>query len=815
MKVEFIHIPRCIRPAGLLGLLGCLAMCMFAACTDDEFMERENPLNPNAITFQVTSGITATQTRAATDTTDLLEPQVLTNAEGDFTLYLHRYVADESERATGVSAETRSLQINDVASFYELNKGNGFGVKSVYLNNDATAEVSDFISLTVATPYQDNNQSTDIWSFTPVRYWPNKDPMLRFYAYAPETAKSLLRNLTMEDGTIAFDYTVPTAASTTDGYRGDAEAQPDLMFATTVGSKTSDNVIAAENKVPLNFRHALSSIKFAVRDISKGSIKSIAIKGVDGSAHCVFQHDANSETGSFAWTNNADDTSAEYCQTFNFPITEDKYYENPSQDSGADDLALYEGANGMPQKTFMLIPQDVPADAVLEITIIRDNAPDGDKELVISGLLNNPALDENRRITKWEPGKEYIYTISTNKSNWVYVFDVIGVDQEDNDENPLDGDFVPSREYLRVNYSVEEGASYKVQSYRWPANHMVEEAKEIVSWSIAPFKGDNHLPTSNNLNPDLVNKIDRMQITSDYWLGLQEGHYNQPGSIDHTEYEVVFYPQMVTTDWQGDWILQARNPLGSAQKPIDLSMVYDKRNTANCYVINASGYYKLPLVYGNLITDGVEDELLSSCVSHSKGTPTNNSLYPVLPEYVDYKGNKIPSVWIDGADDAILIWQDAYNLISNVTLSEDKKFISFTVNREHLQQGNAVLAVRDKDDVIIWSWHIWITEYWTEEGNLQLGVDDVTCNAYDDGYGTFTVAPRSLGWCDAKNEWYLKRTGTMEFTQGISGKRVQLKVEQREKVVEYWIGNNVYYQFGRKDPFVGFRGTSSKVKYNF
>ena len=36
----------------------------------------------------------------------------------------------------------------------------------------------------------------------------------------------------------------------------------------------------------------------------------------------------------------------------------------------------------------------------------------------------------------------------------------------------------------------------------------------------------------------------------------------------------------------------------------DLSMAKGSRNTANCYVVNGSGTYLLPLVYGNAVKNG-------------------------------------------------------------------------------------------------------------------------------------------------------------------------------------------------------------------
>ncbi|MBR1782739.1 MAG: fimbrillin family protein [Bacteroidales bacterium] len=54
---------------------------------------------------------------------------------------------------------------------------------------------------------------------------------------------------------------------------------------------------------------------------------------------------------------------------------------------------------------------------------------------------------------------------------------------------------------------------------------------------------------------------------------------------------------------------------GTESAPIDLSLEdvrgdanTDGRSTANCYVIHAPGWYMFPLVYGNAITDGVEQQ---------------------------------------------------------------------------------------------------------------------------------------------------------------------------------------------------------------
>lgn len=55
---------------------------------------------------------------------------------------------------------------------------------------------------------------------------------------------------------------------------------------------------------------------------------------------------------------------------------------------------------------------------------------------------------------------------------------------------------------------------------------------------------------------------------------------------------------------------------------------------------------------------------------------------------------------------AALLWQDAPALPSDVRLEEGR--VHFTAGEG---QGNALIAVRDADGRILWSWHIWVTDY--------------------------------------------------------------------------------------------------------
>lgn len=187
--------------------------------------------------------------------------------------------------------------------------------------------------------------------------------------------------------------------------------------------------------------------------------------------------------------------------------------------------------------------------------------------------------------------------------------------------------------------------------------------------------------------------------------------------------------------------LKTRAYLGSSGAPHDLSYDYNgQMNTANCYVVTHPGYYKFPLVYGNAIKNGA-----TNANAYGSSTFVNHLDQPIEDPYI-YKNS---GCTVGSAD---LVWQDAQYLVTNIELCDDKKYIKFQITKENIQQGNAVIAVKDGSD-IMWSWHIWVTNK----------------NVYETyTYGDYKFMPIALG----ERETAQRTTCT-------------------------------FYQWGRKDPFPG------------
>jgi hypothetical protein len=215
--------------------------------------------------------------------------------------------------------------------------------------------------------------------------------------------------------------------------------------------------------------------------------------------------------------------------------------------------------------------------------------------------------------------------------------------------------------------------------------------------------------------------------------------------------------------------------------------------TANCYVVTQPGTYKFPLVWGNAIKGGV----------------ANTSAYN-SDTFVDYKGNKIkdadngPYIYNKYQPrDAVIVWQDAPDLVtpSSVKLDADKHYIEFEVKPENICQGNCVIAVRDQSFEIMWSWHIWVTDYdW--ESTVEMSGDN----------GSFLImsAP-SIGFCDSETRKSIPYAIYVYVRQQEGNRNASVSYDVG--VTTKALGDNApFFQWGRKDPFVPSTGLGDEGK---
>ena len=217
------------------------------------------------------------------------------------------------------------------------------------------------------------------------------------------------------------------------------------------------------------------------------------------------------------------------------------------------------------------------------------------------------------------------------------------------------------------------------------------------------------------------------------------------------------------------------------------------QSTANCYVIHNPGTYRFPTIYGNAKKNGATN---TKAYTSTKTGPN------ILTKFLKADGTEITKPEIDGIANACLIWQDTKDLISNI--SYNANYVSFEVNKATIHNGNAIIAVRNASNEILWSWHIWVTER-----------DLSSVEVENFQHEKYKFLPVNLGWCGFGNEWYAPREVRTRFKQA-GGKVVALNFTQTEKVLDsdYDIknGNNPYYQWGRKDPMLPGNGIGDADK---
>ena len=398
--------------------------------------------------------------------------------------------------------------------------------------------------------------------------------------------------------------------------------------------------------------------------------------------------------------------------------------------------------------TFMMLPQTLPSGASIEV-VYTDDLTSTQRTLTASIAGS-----------QWPMGRTVTYRISTSSIVITPTFTVMA---------PADFTYAGGSE----NYSV---TSYAAVSRPGDATRTVP-----VAWT-AEFVEDDG---SGGYNV----------IARPEWLTAFTASGN--GGTSATSFSATIAAQTgVTSNSHNETLKMAASVSGTYD--LSTSGGTTAMRTANCYVINAPGQYSLPLVYGNAIKDGGTNA--SAYTSQSSGTY-------VLKTFVNHLDAAITDPYIyNNAGctplDAVLVWQDEENLVTNVRLSSDKHSLTFDVPQATIKQGNAIVAVRDTDSRIMWSWHIWVTDY-------ELGSDVRTVTNYQ-GIA-YKMMPVNIGWCDAETTTYDARSVKVRFTQAETGAMQVITLTQASHSVVNF-GNQPYFQFGRKDPMLaGIRNASGST----
>lgn len=582
---------------------------------------------------------------------------------------------------------------------------------------------------------------SDVWTTSDGKhFWPDEQTSLDFYAYSNLTETDnpdspVVSDLTCDGGQLGFSYIVPNGTG-----GSDAERQPDILFA--LASANRSQTQDGGGTVILNFQHALAGVQFRAKNIAGGTIQSITLKNLYGQGDCTYTlSDETTDSGArkngtFEWSNLGDRKN--FTQTMSVDVKE----SSTLPDGRFQDITSGENS----EMTFMMIPQKLEN---VEVEIKLVGAYDG-RQYTVSGRLSTAT-------GSWEAGNIYIYDISTDSINWTYVFEVT-----DNIKFKLG----------------ETSKPYTVTSYRYRTQlGDLEKNREPVPWTASCVSANETDSETGSRGP-----VEPASVVTEF-QDKGDGDVSESGE----ECGLVLERGTLHTTWGGDEKLQNAGPKGSEDSPYDLSAHDWEGNkisatTANCYIVNAPGTYMLPLVYGNAIKDG----------QPNPDAYDNSS-------FKDYMNRSISGPYIDNPHDCCLVWSDGFYMFENVHLSNDKNYLIFSINPDFLQQANAILAVRDEQQNIMWSWHIWVTER---------DIYDTVHRLQDYETGTldaYGMMQCNLGWVDGKMVYYNSRDLTFKFSQEASGNVLEMEVTQEGGEFDYKDVGSTYYQWGRKDPIVALR----------
>ena len=702
----------------------------------------------------------------------------------DTPLYLHCVAQNSIEPAV----ETRGERITGEV-FDDRNKIKCFGlyavvggeeVLSVYSDPDnMTGKQSSFTeisrsSLTESGDWQIRNQ--DLIFSDGESMWSDSKTG-NFYGFAPfpgwdgDTEASYGRTRCITVNTDNHD--APTITFT---MQPEEEYNKDILTAKKTGVTSNQKGSGIE----LEFKHVLSALKFnldATNDMKytvgiNGTeyylqIKSITVEGI--------YDQGTAGIGEMTWT--LESTTGSCTSVLN------RSYSDVTGD--ANKLINTD------EKCMMVLPQTAPTGAKLIITadLTSDAAgatafkEDVTFEAGLAGLTWEAGHTYTYQISKDSRATNYTLTSTNGRVDNAFQFEANG---DVTSGYPVDFDVTSYAEFT-------DGSSTTTSPAAW---HVEYSDDNGATWKEGLPFGFSIINKATGAHVVDLSSIPGSETPVTYTL---EADVRLDGSPAVTSLTGNDYNQYAGTD--GYYDLSLHN-LGFSPTICGQTTA---RNTANCYIVNGYGKFKIPLVYGNGMKQGLENPKAYQYAWEENTTYDASGLtYPAGHDvFCDHNGNQINHSWLSAQlghplSSAEIVWQDHDNIVrsNSVKLDDTKEnYLLFEIRKEDIQPGNLVLAVKDGAD-IAWSWHIWVTV------NTDFAQTTTVSHTFNSTTYTMDVAKYSLGWTEPiiKNNIGTKAVKFRVIQNDKMGKNVEHEVSQNGGIVSSE-NSSLIYQNGRKDPF--------------
>ncbi len=296
--------------------------------------------------------------------------------------------APKAEDVSALGTKSTKTDINNltdapfgVYGLYSATKGAGNGTTNVF-DNSSALQVS-------------YNTSTGLWEYTrtgtdPKYYW-KRNMYYRFRAYHPYSAP------------------VETGGSNADGiivnYRI-IEDQYDLLVAFATRHPATDP--EGTNRVPMNFRHALSALRFRIafnKTVDEGTtdvLTEFHLTGIQAAGVLNYTHASGDYLSPLiSWSANAFDSSTSF-----YTSTTNRSFGvyNPGEATSVDPVDIFGSSDA--DNVVFAIPQTCsdPRHGVTSVHFKTTGGGNVDHTAVLPSI-------------QWEPGKIYTYTLLIERSS--------------------------------------------------------------------------------------------------------------------------------------------------------------------------------------------------------------------------------------------------------------------------------------------------------------------------------------------------------------------------------------------------------------
>ena len=610
-----------------LLLAGVATLTMFS-CVDNDNLNENNGDNDALVSFGVNDVQTraiaisgGTLTRGAINpylSSEDLAPQKLEVKGADAENLCIIETTVEGVNPVQADAQTRANVIKNITENFSASGHRGTTEANITTKPEWFYNEPTFSNGKLVTP----------------RKWSWAIPHARFYAVFPQVKNEYTKiKLSPEtyEGSPYIEFEAETEVTN----------QKDLM--TACSGHVHYSVQGTAPRTDLDFRHALTAIKFAVgqnlsinKTISKVEIRNALSKGK------YTLSDKFDGTGA-KWENLSE------AKTFKLDGLAVSTNQNPN--------AVLTGNDG-DNYTFYMIPQELTGK---NITVYVEFTDGSKIESTLKG--------------SWLAGTTKTYKLSEKNSTWEYTLETT---------NPAN-----------VAYDQDKSNDYFVTSYR----NAPDGTKQPVKWKAVGFEEyDRATDSWTNLGTNKPTWLTAMSKENG-----EGGATAESGKATITKADLkdrlTEYNKVLQTATE-------KGAVGNYYNLSNANGGDAIQNTANSYLISAPGYYRIPLVYGNAVKGGTTNESSyktahtgTNVLSNFKDHLGNDITTP----YINVQNSSNPAtqasiVWMDQKDlvDGLSVTNDG-----------NKSFVNFHVSPANIKNGNAVIAVKSADGTIMWSWHLW------------------------------------------------------------------------------------------------------------